>query len=108
MYREPTKEQRSRFRKRIIACAVALCALALAVGIALDMVFASAREQGANSIRTTILNAAMQCAAIEGSFPTNLAYLEQNYDLRINHDDYIVIYEALGSNVFPSIVVVPR
>ena len=50
----------------------------------------------------------MQCAAIEGSFPTNLAYLEDNYDLRVNHDDYVIIYEVLASNTAPSVVVMPR
>ncbi len=50
----------------------------------------------------------MQCAAIEGSFPTSLAYLEDNYDLRVNHDDYVVIYEVLASNTAPSVVVMPR
>ena len=66
------------------------------------------KDQGAASIRSTILDAAMQCAAIEGSFPTNLAYLEDNYDLRVNHDDYVIIYEVLASNTVPSVVVMPR
>lgn len=108
MYSEPTKEQRLKTRKRFISIAVFVCALAVVLCIAVNMIFDNAREQGANSIRQTILNAAMQCAAIEGSFPTNLSYLEDNYDLRINHQDYVVIYEVLGSNVLPSIVVMPR
>lgn len=108
MYTEPTTEERSRARRRIIAIVVILCALAVALVVALNAIFANAREQGAASIKNTILNAAMQCAAVEGSFPTNLAYLEEHYDLRVNHDDYVIIYEVLGSNVLPSIVVVPR
>lgn len=108
MYKEPTKEQRIKTRNRIITVVVAVIALAVALVIAINAIFASAREQGAASIRNTILSAAMQCAAIEGSFPTNLSYLEDNYDLRVNHDDYVVIYEVLGSNVLPSIVVMPR
>ncbi|WP_251197584.1 hypothetical protein [Anaerotardibacter muris] len=108
MYKEPTKEQRNKTRNRIITVVVVVCALVIALVIALNVVFSNAREQGAASIRNTILNAAMQCAAIEGSFPTNLSYLEDNYDLRVNHEDYVVIYEVLGSNVLPSIVVVPR
>lgn len=108
MYSEPTKEQRIKTRRRFIAIVLVVCALAVALCIALNVIFSNAREQGASSIRQTILNAAMQCAAIEGSFPTNLSYLEDNYDLRINHQDYVVIYEVLGSNVLPSIVVMPR
>lgn len=108
MYAEPTEQQRRSRRKRIVAAVLVVCGLVVAGLIALNVVFANAKEQGAASIRSTILNAAMQCAAIEGSFPTNLAYLEANYDLRVNHDDYVIIYEVLASNAVPSIVVMPR
>lgn len=108
MYTEKTTEERSKAHKKIAAIVVVVCAVAVALVIALNSIFANAREQGAASIKNTILNAAMQCAAVEGSFPTNLAYLEEHYDLRVNHDDYVIIYEVLGSNVLPSIVVVSR
>lgn len=108
MYTEPTQQQRMRTRRRIICVLVIVCAFAVALCIALNLIFSNAKNQGAASIRNTILNSAMQCAAIEGSFPTNLAYLEDNYDLRINHDDYVVIYEVLASNTVPSVVVMPR
>lgn len=108
MYTEPTVEQRRASRRKIIAVVVVICACAVALVIALNTVFSNAREQGAASIKNTILNAAMQCAAVEGSFPNNIAYLEEHYDLRVNHDDYVIIYEVLGSNVLPSIVVIPR
>lgn len=101
-------KKRKKARRRIIAVTLFVCALAVALAFALNAIFASAKEQGAASIRNTVLNAALQCAAIEGSFPTNLAYLEENYDLRVNHDDYVVIYEVLASNAVPSVVVVPR
>lgn len=108
MYTEPTQRQRTRTRRRIVCVLVFACAFVIALCIALDLIFASAKDQGAASIRNTILDSAMQCAAIEGSFPTNLAYLEDNYDLRVNHDDYVVIYEVLASNTAPSVVVMPR
>lgn len=108
MYTQLTEQQKQRKRKRLIALAVAVCVVVIVLVIALSAIFSNAKDQGAASIRNTILNSAMQCAAIEGSFPTNLAYLEDNYDLRINHDDYVVIYEVLASNAVPSVVVVPR
>lgn len=108
MYTERTPEQQKARRNRLIAFAVFACALLVVLGILLNMIFASAKDQGAASIRSTILDVAMQCAAIEGSFPTNLAYLEDNYDLRVNHDDYVIIYEVLASNTAPSVVVMPR
>lgn len=108
MYTQLTEQQKQRKRRRLVALAVAVCVVAIVLVIALNAIFSNAKDQGAASIRNTILNSAMQCAAIEGSFPTNLAYLEDNYDLRINHDDYVVIYEVLASNAVPSVVVVPR
>lgn len=108
MYTEPTQQQRSKKRRRVIAVIVVACALVVALCIALNVIFSNAKDQGASSIRNTIMNSALQCAAIEGSFPSNLAYLEDHYDLRINHDDYVVIYEVLASNAVPSIVVMPR
>lgn len=66
------------------------------------------REQGAASVRDAVLRAAAQCCAIEGSYPHTLRHLEQHYGLTVNHDDYVVIYEAYASNVAPSVVVTPR
>lgn len=66
------------------------------------------REQGAASVRDAVLRAAAQCCAVEGSYPHTLRHLEQHYGLTVNHDDYVVIYEAYASNVTPSVVVTPR
>ena len=57
---------------------------------------------------TAVLDAAMQCAAVEGAYPARLSYLEEHYGLIVNHQDYAVTYEAFASNVPPSVVVVPR
>ena len=103
-----TDQRKQQRRRRLVAIAVVVCAALIVLVVALSAIFSNAKDQGAASIRTTILDSAMQCAAIEGSFPTNLAYLEDNYDLRVNHDDYVIIYEVLASNVVPSVVVMPR
>ena len=66
------------------------------------------REQGAASVRDAVLRSAAQCCAVEGSYPHTLRHLENHYGLTVNHDDYVVIYEAYASNVTPSVVVTPR
>lgn len=58
--------------------------------------------------RNSILNAAMQCCAIEGSYPLSLEYLEDNYGVHVNDDLYFVNYEAFASNVMPSVSVTVR
>ena len=69
---------------------------------------ASAREQGVASVRSAVVRAALQCCAIEGSYPTSLSVLEERYGLVINERDYEVRYEWLGDNIAPSVVVRAR
>ena len=95
-------------RKRII---IAIIAAVVAVVIVLcGVLFANRalKEQGANSIQQAIISTAKQCAAIEGAYPSTLSYLEENYGLTVNHNDYIITYETFGSNIMPSVVVIPR
>ena len=86
----------------VIALVVAVCAAALAAGKQ------AASEQGAAALRQAILESAKQCCAVEGSFPSSLAYLEQRYGLVVNHDDYDVAYDWFAGNVMPSVAVSPR
>lgn len=108
MYHEMTSRDRTRKRRsRLLVAAIALaCAIVLVVAI--NAARLGAREQGAVAMRKSILDAAVRCCAIEGSYPLTLSHLEECYGLRINHRDYVVTYEAYASNIAPSVVVVPR
>ena len=94
--------------RRIALAALAVVVAAALVAAALAAMRASALEQGAQSAREAVLNAAMQCCAVEGSYPSTIEHLEEHYGLSVNHDDYIIMYEAFASNVMPSVTVVPR
>jgi transcriptional regulator of nitric oxide reductase len=108
VYHELT-DQEIRHRRTMLLLRVAVV-VAVAVGIWLLAVLAqrAAREQAAASMRQSILDAAMQCCAVEGSYPSSITHLEDAYGLRINSSDYIITYESFASNVMPSVVVVPR
>ena len=96
-------------RRAGIVATIVLVALALVVTLfAIGRAQADMREQGAAALRQSILDAAVRCCAVEGSYPLSLSHLEECYGLRINHDDYIVTYEAFASNIPPSVAVVPR
>lgn len=88
--------------------------LLLTVIIAANVVFAAvlsqniARNQGVYTVRDSILKAAIQCCAVEGSYPASLSHLEENYGLVVNENDYVITYEWLGDNVPPSVVVRAR
>lgn len=108
MYRELTREQiRRRTRKRMAGLFAVIVAIAL-TWIAADAVGAALREQGELSVRNAILNSAKQCCAIEGSYPQRLSYLEQNYGLVINRNDYAITYEVFADNVMPNVVVLAK
>lgn len=95
-------------RRRFIAAVVAVAVAAVIAWFAWASISTDLREQGAESMRQVILDAAVQCAAIEGSYPATLSYLESHYGVTVNHDDYIITYEAFASNVMPTVTVVPR
>lgn len=98
-------------RRRRLNVVVGVVALVLVVGLVIFGVKSmeeSTQQQGAASIRETVLSSAVQCCAIEGAYPQTLQYLIDNYGLTVNEDDYAITYEAFASNVMPSVVVVPR
>ena len=96
-----TAQARRRRTRRTVA-------LVAALWFAWDAVNVAAEAQGGLSGRNAVMDASMQCAAVEGAYPSSLKYLEEHYGLIVNHDDYAVTYEAFASNVPPSVVVMPR
>lgn len=108
MYHELTYEHiKKRRRKRIIA-AIIVVVIAVLVAFALMFARTNAKEQGVVSTREAVINAAKQCCAVEGSYPSTVAHLEEQYGLVINHEDYVVSYEWFAGNVLPSVVVTAR
>ena len=105
MYHELTKQEiRRRTRKRMAG----LLAIVLVVVLSSNAIGASLREQGELSVRNAILNSAKQCCAIEGAYPSSLAYLEENYGLVVNRSDYAITYEVFADNVMPNVVVLAK
>ena len=108
MYHELTYDQQRKIvRTRIVRLVFALVALAAAVLLVIGAE-ASAKEQAALTVRESVLNAAKQCCAVEGSYPSSLEHLEENYGLVVNRSDYVVSYEWFADNVLPSVVVSVR
>ena len=108
MYHELTTADIRRRRRRRVIAAVLVALVVLAIIIGFFAVREATRAQSAAALRESILTAARQCCAVEGSYPSSLAHLEDVYGLTINHDDYIITYEWFADNVMPSVVVIPR
>ena len=62
-------------------------------------------EEGAAAIRETVRRSAQQCYVVEGIYPPDLEYLEDNYGLQINTADFYVTYDAFASNQPPTVIV---
>ena len=64
-----------------------------------------AGSAAASSLETAIRRAAVQCYAIEGFYPPNVAYLEENYGIIIDAAKFIVEYSCDIPNNLPIIKV---
>lgn len=64
--------------------------------------------QSIELLRQSVRRAVVQCYSIEGKYPEEIDYLEENYGLDYNHDKYFVDYEVFGANVMPNIEVYER
>ena len=76
-------------------------ALARRIGHDLD-------AQGAAALRQAVLEAAVQCYAVEGRYPESLERLEREYGVQINHDRYIVTYDVFATNQLPDVQVLQK
>ena len=55
------------------------------------------------AIRTAVQRGALQCYVVEGVYPPDLEYLEDNYGLQVNREDYYITYDAFASNLPPTV-----
>ena len=64
----------------------------------------TAEFERVKTVEDAIQKAAVQCYAIEGSYPP-LDYLVKHYGLIVNNDAYYYHYEFIASNIKPIIAV---
>ena len=82
--------------------------LALVIALFIAAVAGASDKADASSAATlekAIRRAAVQCYAIEGFYPPNVTYLEENYGIIVDYTKYIVEYRVFSGNVLPSIKV---
>lgn len=108
MYHEITYAELNRRRRNRIVVAITALVLVAVLAFATFVAHQVGRAQGAASVREAIVQSAMQCCAVEGSYPSSLSHLESDYGLVVNHNDYVINYEWLGDNVLPSVAVTLR
>lgn len=71
----------------------------------IDDFWTNSKSERISVAEKAIQRAALQCYALEGSYPPDLKYLEANYGIIINSDRYYYQYDIFASNIMPEIVV---
>lgn len=71
----------------------------------------SISHQAAQAEQENLLSAlersAVHCYAVEGTYPESLDILKDHYGITWDETKYVVDYEIIGSNLKPSITVIP-
>lgn len=104
MYSDSKKERLAWLTPVIVLALVALIAAVLVIARpGRDL-----SDEGAAAIRTAVQRGALQCYVVEGVYPPSLSYLEENYGLQVNTEDYYVTYDAFASNLPPTVIVTAK
>ena len=86
----------------VVLAALILCRLTVPVS-GRDM-----EEESITAIREAVQRCARQCYVVEGFYPPSLDYLEENYGLQINQEEFSVVYDVFASNIAPAVRVLSR
>ena len=62
-------------------------------------------EESMQAIKNAVMEKSLQCYCIEGAYPSELSYLEENYGLVVNKTDYYIVYRSVGENLPPQVTV---
>lgn len=93
--------------RRFLPLLVILAAAAL-LFYGLGLLSRTSEQEQKAAVERAIQKSLVNCYAIEGAYPPDIAYLEKHYGLIIDHEAYVVDYQTIGSNIRPSVLVVPR
>lgn len=86
-----------------------LIVLAIVIGIfyhAVNAVSESTTAKQKEALRNAIDSDVTCCYSIEGSYPEDIQYLEDNYGLTYDHEKFFVGYRLQGSNIRPDITII--
>lgn len=103
---KPHKGNQNRFWKEMILPVVLFLCLLLFLSFGIKNVASASDEESLKILQDAVLRATVQCYAIEGMYPPDVKYLEDNYGIVYDHDRYIVHYEVFAGNILPDITVI--
>ncbi len=93
--------------RRTLPALLFLLAVPLALLLLTQALDDRVQEESLALTRQSLQRAAVQCYALEGAYPRDLAYLEERYGVSVNGDLFFVDYRYIASNLMPDITVLP-
>jgi len=88
-----------------LAALISLAAVGACLFYKLGDLDRNARESQREILNQAIRRAAVQCYALEGSYPPDLDYLIRHYGVSVDTTRFLVHYRAEGGNLTPDIEV---
>ncbi|MDR2903128.1 MAG: hypothetical protein LBU77_01275 [Clostridiales bacterium] len=87
--------------------AVVLFIQVLVIGLLVSMTLFRGRaaERQAEDIAQVVRSAAVQCYALEGSYPPDIYYLADHYGVVLDEENFLYYYTVYGSNIMPDVQV---
>ena len=108
IYHDRPRVSPARKAIRAVAALVA-CAVILLLGVILfTRMDLDMNRQAVESLQNSVTEACVQCYAIEGTYPTNVHYLEQNYGVRYDGSKYVVTLDADSTHELPAVQITLR
>lgn len=68
----------------------------------------NSQAEGLRMAEDNLRRAVVSCYALEGRYPPDVKYLQEQYGLQLNEEKYIVHYEVFAENIMPDITVLER
>ena len=91
--------------KGVVFTAAILLAVIALFTTAVNGASEKADSSAVSTLERAIRRAAVQCYAIEGFYPVELDYLEENYGVIVDGTKFTVYYQADAPNYIPVIIV---
>lgn len=87
-----------------------LVLLVVLVGFALwtDSLEGTNRSQERQIMERAMNRSITQCYALEGSYPSSLSYLQDNYGFTYNEEHFFIDYHYIGGNLRPDVTIIER
>lgn len=99
--------KRRRWTWPVMAAVLLLAALAV-WRLAVPASGRDMEQESITAMRAAVERCARQCYVVEGYYPPSLSYLEENYGLQVNTEEYRVVYNVFASNIAPDVRVLKR